>query len=116
MNQLQMKPVANIAIDNISVDLPNMSDSFTVSAGMGGIGGNLLGGSGGNLLGGSGGRLAMKMPELNFFGAKSKGEKVAFIVHFGPDTTGGSGGNPYTRMTAYTIRKRLEELVSELPA
>ncbi|WP_162027103.1 MULTISPECIES: hypothetical protein [unclassified Lentimonas] len=107
---LSMRPIANIAIDNVDVDLPDMDDSFTVSAGLGGIGG-------GNLLGGSGGMgLGLKMPEINFFGAKSSGEKIAFVVHFGPATTSGAGtSNAYTRMTAYTIRKRLEEMVQELP-
>ncbi|NQY31845.1 MAG: hypothetical protein HRT56_01575 [Coraliomargarita sp.] len=71
----------------------------------------------GSLLGGGGGGLGLKMPEIDFFGAKSKGEKICFVVHFGPATTTQKGeSTPYTRMTAYTIRKRLEELVSGLPS
>lgn len=36
---LTMRPVANIAVANVDVNLPDMADSFTVSAGLGGIGG-----------------------------------------------------------------------------
>ena len=106
---LSMKPIANIAIANVDVDLPDMDDSFTVSAGLGGVGA-------GSLMSGGGMGLGLKMPEINFFGAKSRGEKIAFVVHFGPATTNQAGtSNPYSRMTAYTIRKRLEEMVQKLP-
>ncbi|MDF7825950.1 hypothetical protein P4B35_18110 [Pontiellaceae bacterium B12227] len=69
------------------------------------------GGMGGGF-GDGGGSLGFTMPEIDFFGAKGKGEKVVFIVHFGPATI---GNNPYQRMTGYTIRKRLEELIDGLP-
>ncbi len=61
---------------------------------------------------GGGNGIGFTMPEIDFFGAKGKGEKVVFIVHFGPATI---GNNPYERMTGYTIRKRLEDLINELP-
>lgn len=109
LENLKMKQVDNIAVADVAVDLPNMGDSFTVSAGLGSMSGSLLGGGGGGL--------GLKMPEIDFFGAKSKGEKICFVVHFGPATTTQKGeSTPYTRMTAYTIRKRLEELVSGLPS
>lgn len=108
--QLKMRPVGNIALAQVDVALPSMEHSFTVNAGLGGI-------SRGNLLAGARGGLGMKMPEIDFFGAKSKGEKIVFIVHFGPATTSQWGrSTPYTRMTNYVIRKRLEELVEGLPA
>jgi|GEM_PF-1465821 len=107
---LALKPIANIAVANVDVDLPSMGDSFTVSAGLGGTGGASLGSAG------RGTGIGFKMPKVNFFGAKSKGEKIAFVVHFGPATTHSQGVSvPYTRMTAYTIRKRLEEMVQKLP-
>ncbi|MCF7849026.1 MAG: hypothetical protein K9M45_09265 [Kiritimatiellales bacterium] len=56
--------------------------------------------------------LGFTMPTVNFFGTKAKGEKIAFVVHFGPATI---GKNPLTRMTGYTIRKRLEDMVNGLP-
>jgi hypothetical protein len=56
--------------------------------------------------------IGFTMPELDFFGAKAKGEKVVFVVHFGPATI---GNNPFSRMTGYTIRKRLEDLVNGMP-
>jgi len=49
---------------------------------------------------------------VNFFDSEANGEKVCFVVHFGPATI---GKNPYSRMTGYTIRKRLEEIVYALP-
>lgn len=107
---LALKPIANIAVANVDVDLPSMGDSFTVSTGLGGTGGASLGSAG------RGTGIGFKMPKVNFFGAKSKGEKIAFVVHFGPATTQSQGVSvPYTRMTAYTIRKRLEEMVQKLP-
>lgn len=60
--------------------------------------------------------IGFTMPELDFFGAKAKGEKVVFVVHFGPATINEGGvGNPYTRMTGLTIRNRLKDLVEGLP-
>jgi hypothetical protein len=72
-----------------------------------------LGGMGG---GGSVESIGFSLPEIDFFGAKAKGEKVVFIVHFGPATIkSGDQNNPFTRMTGFTIRKRLEEMVNRLP-
>ncbi len=56
------------------------------------------------------------MPEMDFFGTKAKGEKVAFVVHFGPATINeGDKRTPFTRMTGLTIRNRLEDLIDGLP-
>ena len=57
--------------------------------------------------------------DLRFIGDMTqKGEKVVFLVHAGPATTGGKAQkqSPHSRMTFYTIRTRLNELVDELPA
>ena len=44
--RLSMRPVANIAVANVDVNLPDMDQNFTVSAGLGGFGGGrLLGGT-----------------------------------------------------------------------
>lgn len=44
--QLSMRPVANIAVAQVDVNLPSMEQDFTVSAGFGGINrGGLLGGA-----------------------------------------------------------------------
>ena len=75
-------------------------------------GGMASGGGIGDSLGG----LGFSMPELNFLGAKAKGGKVCFLVHFGIATTSvGKENNPYTRMTAYTIRSRLADLIKKMP-
>ncbi len=68
-------------------------------------------------MGGDGGvsGIGFSMPEIDFFGAKAKGEKVVFVVHFGPMTGVGLDATPYTRMTAYIIRKRLEDMVVSMP-
>jgi len=58
------------------------------------------------------GSLGFKMPLVNFFGTKARGEKICFVVHFGPATI---GKTPLTRMTGYVIRKRLEDMVKHLP-
>ena len=72
MNNLRMRPVANIAIANVDVDLPNMEESFTVSAGLGG------GGSG--LLGGTRGSLGMGMSDVSVFGLKTRAERILFVI------------------------------------
>lgn len=73
----------------------------------------------GDVVSGLGG-IGFSMPELDFFGAKARGEKVVFVVHFGPATIDGGGdeghGTPFSRMTGLTIRNRLEDLVDSLPA
>jgi hypothetical protein len=48
---------------------------------------------------------------------EQRGEKVVFLVHAGPATTGGPGGvqTPLSRMTFHTLRKRLNEMVGQLP-
>ncbi len=65
-------------------------------------------------MGGDGGAasIGFTMPEIDFFGAKASGEKVVFVVHFGPATI---GRNPFSRMTGLTIRKRLEDMVNGMP-
>lgn len=79
-----------------------------------GVKGGIGGGAGDGF--GGGDAIGFSMPEIDFFGAKAKGEKVCFIVHFGPATINkGDQRNPYTRMTGYVIRKRLEDLVNSLP-
>ena len=68
--------------------------------------------------------IGFSMPELDFFGTKAKGEKICFLVHFGPATIGEYTGKPsdppiftpFSRMTGLTIRNRLAELVAELPS
>jgi len=76
-----------------------------ISGVKGGLGSGYAGDGGGSGIG-------FSMPELDFFGAKAKGDKVVFVVHFGPATIGNS---PLKRMTGYTIRNRLEDLVNRLP-
>lgn len=73
LQSLRMRPVANIAISNVSVELPSMSDDFTVSAGLGT-------GMGGNLLGGARGSIGMGVSDINVFGLKAKAERVLFLI------------------------------------
>jgi len=63
------------------------------------------------------GEIGFDLPEVNFFGVKKKGEKIVFLVHAGPATTTGINRkqSPKSRMTFYTIRKRLIEMVEGLP-
>lgn len=70
---LRMRPMANIAISSVNVDLPSMDQSFTVSTGIGGFGE-------GNLMGGARGTIGMGLSNVNVFGLKSKGEKILFVI------------------------------------
>ena len=73
MSNLRMRPVANIAVADVDVDLPSMSDSFTVSAGLGGFGG-------GNLLSGARGNIGIGMSDVSVFGLKTRAERVLFVI------------------------------------
>lgn len=73
LNNLQMKPVSNIAVDTVDVDLPDMADSFTVSAGLGGTGS-------GNLLGGTRGSIGLGMSDVSVFGLKTRAERILFVI------------------------------------
>lgn len=99
---------------NVDIKLPEIT----------GVKGGL--GSAGDGLGGAGG-IGFSIPEIEFFGTKAKGEKVVFVVHFGPATIHQGRkknvknqpsieyNNPFTRMTGLTIRNRLEDLINEMP-
>ena len=73
MQSLRMKQVGNIAVSAVDVNLPNMQESFTVSAGMGGFGS-------GSLLGGTRGTLGIGMSDINVFGLKTRAERILFVI------------------------------------
>ena len=70
---LSMRPVANIAVAQVDVNLPSMDQSFTVSAGLGGIGG-------GQLLGGTRGSIGMGLSDVSVFGLKTRAERILFVI------------------------------------
>jgi hypothetical protein len=71
---LSMRPVANIAVASVDVNLPDMGDSFTVSAGLGGVG------SGGSLLGGTSGSIGLGVSNVNVFGLKARSDRILFVI------------------------------------
>lgn len=73
LKNLKMKQVGNISVANVNVSLPSMGDSFTVSAGLGKIGG-------GNLLGGTRGSLGLGMSDVSVFGLKTRAERILFVI------------------------------------
>ncbi|MFL2833339.1 MAG: hypothetical protein ACJ0BK_06985 [Coraliomargaritaceae bacterium] len=73
MQSLRMKQVGNIAVSAVDVNLPNMQESFTVSAGMGGFGS-------GSLLGGTRGTLGIGMSDISVFGLKTRAERILFVI------------------------------------
>jgi len=70
---LSIRPVANIAVTAVDVTLPEMSDSFTVSAALGGIGG-------GGLLGGTSGSIGIGISNVSVFGLKTRAERILFVI------------------------------------
>ena len=70
---LNMRPVANIAVANVDVNLPDMDQSFTVSSGLGGMGG-------GSLLGSTRGNIGMGLSDVSVFGLKTRAERILFII------------------------------------
>ena len=71
--RLSMRPVANVAVADVDVNLPNMDQSFTVSAGLGGVGG-------GRLLGGTRGSIGMGLSDISVFGLKTRAERILFVI------------------------------------
>jgi hypothetical protein len=104
--RLSMRPVANIAVPNVDVNLPNMDQSFTISTGLGGIGG-------GSLLGGTSGSLGLGMSNVSVFGLKTRAERILFVIdanrHMVTDQKGG--------LNSYKIIKdEITNMVSNLSA
>lgn len=118
-NKPKPKLRKRIVVKNVQRKTPEfkMPEITGVKGGMGNMGGD---GAGMESIG-------FTMPEMNFFGAKAKGDKVVFVVHFGPATISektekSADGKkketiytPFSRMTGLTIRNRLEDLVDSLP-
>ncbi len=99
-----------IVVKDISRRTPkfNMPEIKGVKGGLGSLGDGL----------GVVGSIGFTLPEINFFDAEAKGEKICFVVHFGVDTLraeGQAGASPFSRMTALTIRNRLEDVIAGLP-
>lgn len=74
MQNLRMKQVGNIAVSAVDVSLPSMEESFTVSAGLG----NMGGGSG--LLGNTRGSIGIGMSDVSVFGLKTRAERILFVI------------------------------------
>jgi hypothetical protein len=106
MQSLRMRQVGNIAVSAVDVNLPNMQESFTVSAGMGGFGG-------GSLLGGTSGTLGIGMSDISVFGLKTRAERVLFLVDASRlmlvDSKGGIGGYKF-------IKDEITDMVGNLSA
>ena len=66
---------------------------------------------------GLGSDIGFTMPEIDFFGAKQKSEKVVFVVLAGGASTKGSNDkqSPKSRMVFHTLKARLFDMVDELP-
>lgn len=106
MQSLRMRQVGNIAVSAVDVNLPNMQESFTVSAGMGGFGG-------GSLLGGTSGTLGIGMSDISVFGLKTRAERVLFVVDASrmmvTDSKGGLRGYKF-------IKDEITDMVGNLSA
>ncbi|MFT5824639.1 MAG: hypothetical protein ACI8ZW_000120 [Yoonia sp.] len=103
---LRMRPVANIAVAQVDVNLPDMDQSFTVSSGLGGIGG-------GQLPGGTRGSIGMGLSDVSVFGLKTRAERILFVIdtnrHMVTDKKGGL--NSYR-----VIKDEITDMVGNLSA
>ena len=106
--KLNLRPVGNIAVADVNVDLPDMQQNFTVSSG---LGAGSLQISGGSLLGGASGSLKLGMSEVNVFGLKSKSERILFIIDSSRRMLSDDKGG----LNSYKIIKdKVTELISNL--
>lgn len=106
LNNLKVKQIGSIAIDNIDVDLPSMEESFTVSSGIGGLGGN-------SLMGGARGSIGIGMSDVSIFGLTSRAERFLFAIDASKTMlTDEKGGlNSYR-----VIKEEISTMVSNLSA
>ena len=104
--RLTMRPVANIAVANVDVNLPDMEQNFTVSAGLGGM-------SRGSLLGGARGSIGLGMSDVSVFGLKTKAERILFVIdaNRGMVTDQKGGLNSYK-----VIKDEITDMVGNLSA
>jgi hypothetical protein len=106
LSNLKIRQVGNIAVKDVSVDLPSMNDTFTISTGLGGI-------SGGNLLGGARGTIGMGISNVSVFGLKTRAERILFVIdtnrHMVTDKKGGL--NSYK-----VIKDEITDMVGNLSA
>ena len=107
MSKMSMRPLTNIAVANVAVDLPSMDQSFTVSSGLGGIGGGSLVGGGG------GGSIGMGMSDVSVFGLKARAEKILFMIDAGRSMVYDEKGG----LESYrVIKKEISDMVANLSA
>ena len=106
MQNLRMRQVGNIAVANVSIDLPTMEQSFTVSSGMGGF-------SGGALLGGTRGSIGIGMSDVNVFGLKSRAERFLFAIDASKTMLTDEKGGLYSYRV---IKDEISTMVSNLSA
>jgi hypothetical protein len=106
MQNLRMKQAGNIAVSAVDVNLPNMQQSFTVSAGMGGFGS-------GSLLGGTRRTLGIGMSDVSVFGLKTRTEGILFVIDTNRQmVTGAKGG-----LNSYKIIKdEITDMAAKLSA
>ena len=79
MRDLRMKKIGNIAVADISVDLPSEGDSFTISSGIGNFGGAS------KLVGSGRGQLDFGSSRVNVFGIKTQAERILFVLDTSAD-------------------------------
>lgn len=78
LQNLRMRPVSQMAVAAVDIDLPDSSDgAFTVSAGLGSFRGGV------NLGGGASGRIRLNMDAQKFFGMNTRAERIFFLVNAG---------------------------------
>lgn len=107
MKNLRTRKIGNIAVADIAVDLPSGGDSFTISGGLGNLGGTS------NLIGSTRGKLSFGMSQVNVFGIKAKAERILFVIDTNEQMiTDNKGGiNSYR-----VIKNEIADLVGNLNA
>ena len=118
IKEKQSKPKPKLRKQIVVKNLNRKTPEFTMPEITGVRGGLGSAGDGGGAVE----AIGFTMPEMDFLGAKGKGEKVCFLVHFGQSTmqhklvNGNPIYTPFSRMTALVIRNRLSDLISGLPS
>jgi len=96
---LSVRQVGNIEVSSVDADLPQMEESFTVSAGTGG-------GGGGGLLGRASSRIGLGVSDVKVFGLETEAERILFAIDASPGmVTDEKGG-----LNSYRVIK--EEITS----
>ncbi|MGF1531824.1 MAG: hypothetical protein ACFCU4_10760 [Puniceicoccaceae bacterium] len=99
-NRIEVKSLANVELQSISIDLPTIATTANIGGNIGGLGAGMQAGS-----------LSLSAPQVSFFGVGGRGEKFLFMVDISGNTMRDSkGGLPAFKILQDSLVKETRAL------